>query len=125
LPGGDLLIKVGPRVYGSEFGSGQCGACPRTELRILRLGADAKAQEMLHLGGIVDNGSGASQDFSLSRDWSLVVQYDEGAMDDQGKSAPWSANTWCRGEAAYAQCNHEDDVQPPNPPVLKELRTAD
>jgi hypothetical protein len=125
LPGGDLLIKVGPRVYDSEFGSGQCGACPRTELRILRLGADAKAQEMLHLGGIVDNGSGASQDFSLSRDWSLIVQYDEGAMDDQGKSAPWSATTWCRGEAAYAQCNHEDDVQPPNPPVLKELRTAD
>jgi hypothetical protein len=125
LAGGDLLIKVGPRVYGSEFGSGTCGACPRTELRILRLGADAKAQEMLHLGGIVDNGSGASQDFSLSRDWSLVVQYDQGAMDDQGKPAPWSATTWCRGEAAYAQCNHEDDVQPPNPPVLKELRTAD
>jgi hypothetical protein len=125
LPGGDLLIKVGPRVYGSEFGSGQCGACPRTELRIFRLGADMKPQEVLKLGGIVDNGSGASQDFSLSRDWSLVMQFDEDAMDDQGKPGPWSSTTWCRAELAYAQCDHRDQAAPPDPPVLKELRNAD
>jgi hypothetical protein len=125
LPGGDLLIKVGPRVYGSEFGAGQCGACPRTDLRIFRIGADLHLQEMLNLGGIVDNGSGASQDFSVSRDWSHVVQYDEGAMDDQGKPGPWSSTTWCRGESAYRQCDHQDTAEPPDPPVLKELRSAD
>jgi len=125
LPGGDLLIKVGPRVYGSEFGSGQCGACPRTELNILRVGADLKLQGMIQLGGIVDTGTGASQDFSLSRDWSLVTQYDQGAMDDQGKPGTWSATTWCRAEDAYAKCDHQDNVDPPDPPVLKELRNAD
>jgi len=125
LPGGDLLIKVGPRVYGSEFGSGQCGACPRTDLRIFRLGADRQLQPMLQLGDIVDNGSGASQDFSLSRDWSKVVEYDQAVMDGQGKSGAWSATTWCRGEVAYHQCDHQDSAEPPDPPVLKELRNAD
>lgn len=125
LPGGDLLIKVGPRVYGSEFGSGTCGACPRTELRIFRLGADLTPREMLRLGGIVDNGAEASQDFALARDWSRVIEFDEKGLDDQGNPGPWSATTWCRGEVAYGQCDHEDKVEPPNPPLLKELRNAD
>lgn len=125
LDGGDLLIKVGPRVYGSSFGSGTCGACPRTDLRIFRLGANLQLREMLSLGGIVDNGTGASQDFALSRDWSRVVQYDEGAMDDQANPGPWSSTTWCRGEIAYHECDHEDKANPPDPPVLKELRNPD
>jgi hypothetical protein len=125
LPGGDLLIKIGPRVYGSEFGSGTCGACPRTELRILRLGADLTPREMLRLGGIVDNGDGASQDFALARDWSRIVQYDEQGFDDQGNPGPWSSITWCRGEVTYGECGHQDHVEPPMPPVLKELRNAD
>jgi len=125
LPGGDLLIKVGPRVYGSEFGSGQCGACPRTELRILRLGADSKAREMLALGGIIDTGAEKSQDFTLSPDWSRVVQYDEAEMDENGNPGLWSSTTWCGGESGYAQCDHQDNVAPPDPPVLKELRNGD
>jgi len=125
LDGGDLLIKIGPRVYGSAFGSGQCGACPRTDLRIFRLGADLQLKEMLRLGDVVDNGTGASQDFSLSRDWSRVIEYDEAAMDRDGKPAPWSATTWCRGDLSYRQCDHEDKVNPPDPPVLKELRDPD
>ena len=125
LPGGDLLIKVGPRVYGSEFGSGQCGACPRTDLRIYRIGADLKPQQMLALGTVVDTGTGSSQDFSLSRDWSRIVEYDEASMDNEGKPGPWNSTTWCRGESAYRECDHQDTVQPPDPPVLKELRNAD
>jgi hypothetical protein len=125
LPGGDLLIKVGPRVYGSEFGSGTCGACPRTELRILRLGADQRPLQMLRLGGIIDNGAGASQDFALARDWSRIVQYDQPGLDDQGKPGPWSSTAWCRGESTYGQCDHQDNVEPPDPPALKELRNSD
>jgi hypothetical protein len=124
LPGGDLLIKTGPRVYGSEFGSGTCGACPRTDLRIFRLGADLKPLEMLRLGGVVDNDSGASQDFALSRDWSRVVQYDQ-QVDDQGNPGSWSSTTWCRGEIAYGRCDHEDHAEPPDPPLLKDLRNPD
>jgi len=125
MPGGDLLIKVGPRSYNSEFGSGQCGACPRTDLRIFRIGADLQIKEMLHLGGIVDNGSGASQDFSVSRDWSQVIEYDQSSMDEQGNPGPWSSTTWCRGEVAYHKCDHQEAAEPPDPPVLKELRSGD
>jgi hypothetical protein len=53
------------------------------------------------------------------------VQYDVGAMDDAGKDGPWSATTWCRGELAYHQCDHEDNVSPPDPPLLKDLRNPD
>ena len=72
LPGGDLLIKVGPRVYGSAFGSGQCGACPRTELRVFRLNTNMKIQNALELGRIVDTDE--SHDFTVSPDWSQVVR---------------------------------------------------
>jgi hypothetical protein len=124
LPGGDLLIKVGPRSYG-EDSSGQCGACPRTELRILRLSADMKIREVLELGGVVDTGMEASQDFTISPDWSQVVEYDRAASDEPGKPRPWSSTTWCLGESEYEECGHEDNVQPPDPPVLKELRIND
>ena len=125
LPGGDLLIKVGPLVYGSTFGSGQCGACPRTQLSILRLGSDMKLREVLSLGGLIDNGGGASQDFTVSPDWSQVVQYDEDNMDDKGNPGPWSSTTWCLKDSGYEQCGHKDKVEPPDPPVLKELRQGD
>jgi hypothetical protein len=29
------------------------------------------------------------------------------------------------GESEYEQCGHHDNIQPPDPPVLKELRNAD
>ena len=125
LPNGDLLIKVGPRVYGSTFGSGQCGACPRTELKILRLGSDMKLQEVLALGDMIDNGGGASQDFTVSPDWSQVVQYDQDNMDDKGNPGPWHSTTWCLKDSGYEQCGHKDKVEPPDPPVLKELRQGD
>jgi hypothetical protein len=124
LPGGDLLIKVGPRVYLSES-NGQCGACPRTELRIFRLRADGKISDALRLDDIVDNGMGASQDFTVSPDWSRVVRYDRGNDDEQGKPGTWSSTTWCLGESEYNQCSHKNNVEPPDPPVLKELRNPE
>jgi len=124
LPGGDLLIKVGPRVY-SVNSSAQCGACPRTELRILRLSADMKIHEVLQLGGVIDTGTGVSQDFTVSPDWSQVVQYDQLGLTELGQPQAWSSTTWCLGESEYEECGHKDNVQPPNPPVLKEMRNAD
>jgi hypothetical protein len=125
LPGGDLLIKVGPRVYSSAFGSGQCGACPRTELRILRLSADMKIHQVLQLGGVIDSGTGVSQDFTVSPDWSQVVQYDQRGLTELGQPEAWSSKTWCLGESEYEPCGHKDSVQPPDPPVLKQLRNPD
>ncbi|HTT18502.1 MAG TPA: hypothetical protein VMG82_06135 [Candidatus Sulfotelmatobacter sp.] len=124
LPGGDLLIKVGPRTYG-ENSSGQCGACPRTELRIFRLTPNMKVHEILQLGGVVDTGVEASQDFTVSNDWSHVVEYDRPQSDEPGKPKPWSSTTWCLGESEYEECGHKDNIQPPDPPGLKELRITD
>jgi hypothetical protein len=124
LPGGDLLIKVGPRVYGVNS-SGQCGACPRTELKILQLSPDMKIHEVLQLGGVIDTGTGVSQDFTVSPDWSQVVQYDQHGLTELGQPQAWSSTTWCFGESKYEECGHKDNVTPPDPPVLKELRNAD
>jgi len=125
LPSGELLIKVGPRVYNSAFGSGTCGACPRTELRILRLGTDMKIREVLRLGSIVDDGTGAAQDFAVSPDWTQVIQYDQDGYGEQGKAGAWSSTTWCFSESEYQKCDNKRDVKPPEPPVLKELRNPD
>lgn len=122
LRSGDLLVKVGPRVYYSAFGSGACGACPRTEVRILRLRPDMRTSEALRLGVTVDTGTEAAQDFSMSPDWLQVIQYDQAPADDQGKPGAWSSTAWCRGEMEYQQCGHKDGVEPPDPPVLKDLR---
>jgi hypothetical protein len=123
LPDGDLLIKVGPRAYGVNS-SGQCGACPRTELRILRLSADMKIHEVLQLGGVIDTGTGVSQDFTVSPDWLQVAQYDQRGLTELGQPEAWSSITWCLGESGYEECGHKDSVEPPDPPVLKELRKA-
>jgi hypothetical protein len=118
-----LLIKVGPRAYGVNS-SGQCGACPRTELRILRLSADMKIHEVLQLGGIIDTGTGVSQDFTVAPDWLQVGQYDQRGLTELGQPEAWSSITWCLGEWGYEECGRKDNVEPPDPPVLKELRKA-
>ena len=122
---GDLLVKTGPRVYYSEFGTGQCGACARTELRIWEITPDMKIFEALGLGDIVDSGTGASQDFSVSPDWSQVTEYNQGNMDEEGNPASWSSTAWCLGKDGYKECGKKDNVQPPDPPVLKELRQGE
>ena len=55
----------------------------------------------------------------------LRLGRDEQGFDDQGNPGPWSSITWCRGEVTYGECGHQDHVEPPTPPVLKELRNAD
>jgi hypothetical protein len=125
MPDGMLLIKSGPRVYGSEFGSGQCGACPRVDMRIFAVDKDLRLFEALDLGGIIDNGTGQSEDFSLTDDWSKITQFEQETASDPAQSGPWSSTTWCREGAEYAKCGEKHDVQPPDPPLLKELRNPD
>lgn len=129
LPDGDLLIKTGPRVYNWES-QAQCGACPYTQLKIFDLRKDAKLFGALGLGDQIDGSSLISQDFTMSPDWSEVTQYDK-KTDQNGEPGPWSSTTYClavdtkqyqTSVHVYKPCGHKDNVQPPNPPVLKELR---
>lgn len=126
LKNGTLLIKSGPRVYYSEFGSGQCGACPRYDLEIFAIDKTLKLTEALSLGGVVQ-GDNDAVDISVSRDWSEVVEYKEQRTEstDANGSPFWSATTYCLDAVKYTKCGEKKDVHPPNPPVLKELRDSD
>lgn len=128
LPDGGLLIKTGPRVYYSEFGSGECGACPRTDVRVFAIDKDLETLEGLELGNVVGHFP-VSQDFTVSPDWSEITEYDL-----KSDETAWSSTTWCRdghsqGETLerylYKLCDEKANVKPPNPPVLKEARYGD
>jgi hypothetical protein len=130
LPDGELLIKTGPRVWYSEFGSGQCGACPRTDLRVFELGKDMKLYPILSLGDVMNSPRLLSQDFTLSTDWRQITEY-ELTGNGENLAGSWSSTAWClktdsqEGQPhshVYEKCGHKEKVQPPDPPVLKELR---
>lgn len=131
LADGTLLVKTGPRVWYSEFGSGQCGACPRTDLRIFELGAGARFYQILGLGDVVGGPPTLfSQDFTVSPDWSRITQFDLKAGED-GSPGSWSSTTFCLKLSAekdaphaytYEKCAEKENVQPPDPPILKDLR---
>lgn len=128
LPDGHLLIKTGPRVGYSEFGSGQCGACPTTDLRIFDLTTGLKLNQVLALGNTISAPALLSQDFAVSPDWSRITEYD---LKEGGS---WSSTTWCLrinsqkdnpDAYVYEKCVSKENVQPPDPPILKELRNTE
>jgi hypothetical protein len=125
LPNGDLLVKDGPSVSYSEFGSGECGGCPYTDLTIYRLASDNKFYKVLQLGEIISGrGSApADQDFTVSPDWSQITEYDYylGQDDGKGDTGSWSSTTYCLKDSHYEKCGERSAVVPPNPRTLKEL----
>ncbi len=125
LPNGDLLVKDGPSVSYSEFGSGECGGCPYTDLTMYRLTPDNKIYEVLKLGDLIaGRGSApADQDFSISADWSQITEYDYYLEQDDGKedTGSWSSTTYCLKDSRYEKCGEKSDVVPPNPRTLKDL----
>ena len=117
---GTLLIKSGPRSYGVNS-MGQCGACPRVDMRIFAMDKDLKLSKALDLSGIIET-NGQSEDFALSDDWSKVTQFEEAPENDNGESGAWSSTTWCLGGKKYEKCEQRQNVEPPDPPLLKDLR---
>jgi hypothetical protein len=76
------------------------------------------------LSGIVET-EGQSEDFALSDDWSKVTQFEEGPANDKDEAGPWSSTTWCLEDKTYEKCGQKQTVQPPDPPLLKELRNPE
>lgn len=121
---GIILIKSGPAIYYSEFGSGECGACPRYGLQILALDPSLNLKQALALGGVV-RGENDAVDFSLSADWSQVVQYQEAPSDHDNPDASgtWTATSYCLKGLEYVECGVKKNVQPPHSPLLKQLES--
>jgi hypothetical protein len=111
---GKVLIKEGPEVWWSEFGSGQCGACPRMQLKILALDSNLNLITLLDLGETIGGGLlPSSGDITVSPDWSQVVKY------EQNENQAWSSVTYCLKSGLYTQCDRKGDVKPPEPPVIR------
>jgi hypothetical protein len=110
-PDGALLVKSGPRVYYSEFGSGMCGACARVELTIVRIDPlRMSATRAFWLYDIPEQSG--DRDIHLSSDWSQVQVYQQALTDDPGKR-PWTLTTHCLRGAKYEVCGKRWDVRPP------------
>jgi hypothetical protein len=122
LANGDLLVKTGPSVSYSEFGSGRCGGCPSTDLTIYRLTPDDKIFAALKLGNVISDQGPQAQDFTVSPDWSEITEYDQEQDDENGNPGSWSSTTYGLKGSQYEPCSKKSDVVPPNPPILKELR---
>jgi hypothetical protein len=103
---------------------GQCGACPRVDVRIFAVDKNLKVSQALDLSGIIDT-NGQSEDFALSDDWTKVIQFEEAPENDKGEAGAWSSITWCLNGKEYEKCEEKQNVQPPDPPLLKELRLGD
>lgn len=118
-PDGNVLIRQGPEVWWSEFGSGQCGACPRMQLKILALDSNLNLITLLDLGVTIGGGEVMpwSGDITVSPDWSQVTEYLKAGPDDAHLT--WSSVTYCLESKSYRQCGRKVDVKPPEPPVIR------
>ena len=114
-PEGKLLIKSGPQAWWSEFGSGQCGACPHMRLQILELDANLNLIVLLNLDDTVGGLSpfASSGDVTITPDWSRVVEY---GLDENDV---WTSVEHCYTGATYQECGRKTDVKPPSPPVIR------
>jgi hypothetical protein len=119
LPDGDLLLKEGPRIWYSPFGSGQCGACPRVSLELYRIDRESVSVHPMFAYYGVDQWSGdpeAGIEIEVSDDWQTVTVY-QGTFDydtDPGV-ARWTAAIHCvpEGSDRYEVCEERDPVPPP------------
>ncbi|MGH9572943.1 MAG: hypothetical protein ACRD40_05355 [Candidatus Acidiferrales bacterium] len=114
---GTALVKTGPRVWNAASMS-QCGACDRVDFTIYAIDKNLNLIRILGVDDVIDAPGLASQDFSLSPDWSNVVEYDQ-KSDAEGK---WSSKTYCRSGMAYSVCGSQDeDVKPPEPSLIRQF----
>lgn len=118
-PDGRILIKEGPWVWHSEFGSGQCGACPRMKLKVMTLDSNLNLITLLDLedriGGPPEPSSG---DITVSPDWSQVEKFEQTGPDKEHLT--WSSVMFCLKSGRYTECGRKVGVKPPDPPVIRQ-----
>lgn len=118
LSTGDVLIKEGPRVWWSYYGSGQCGACPRVSLNIFYLNRTGNllSQAFDYLG-IADPGS-SDIDIALSPDWNTINIFESKTeYTEDSEKTTWGQTTFCfkSEKQKYEKCGKKSQVQEPSP----------
>jgi hypothetical protein len=125
LADGDWLVKEGPRVWWSYYGSGQCGACPRVGVRVHHVDTETGAvTETLAFTQLA--GSGVSDvEIEVSEDWLDVIAYELVAdWEEDPPERHWKATRYCFRDAAEGQRPRYDvcGVEEPVPEPPKQLR---
>lgn len=111
-PDNSLLLREGPRVTGSKFGAGECGACPVTELKIFSVDQHMKAAPALDIHVLIGR-EFDDADIQISKDWNRVEVYRHAEEADA-----WKDEFYCRENNTYNQCR-TGDKEPPKPRTLK------
>jgi hypothetical protein len=124
FPNGSILVKEGPRVFYSYYGSGQCGACPRALLNMYSINTESgDISQLFHYEGVTQSESN-DIDIHLSEDWNTVTVFDERSSYDMEKKTEnnrWVTTEYCfnKVERSYKQCGKKDPSPPPPYRVLK------
>jgi hypothetical protein len=111
LPDGSLLVKEGPVVSHSEFGSGACGACPHAVLDMHRITPDGKYELAFELNETVDGGTISDAEVEVSADWNRITVYRE--TQPEGKAARWSSETFCMAGTQFKPCGSKKNAPAP------------
>jgi hypothetical protein len=118
LANGDVLVKFGPRVFNSYFGSGQCGGCPRVALSWYYLDRTAgTVTEAFAYSGIAEFES-SDVDIAIAPDWSELTVF-EGRADPSTPDLlmKWTSVTSCFRAAShkFEECRRDARAVPPSP----------
>lgn len=122
LDDGAFLVKSGPRVRWSFYGSGQCGACPRVGVEMFHVSPDdGVVRKLLDILEIAEPGT-RDIELEVADDWATVTLYrSETNWDASPPDVRWDAIRYCRtapppggGPGGFDPCGQEIDV--PEPP---------
>lgn len=114
LPDGNLLVKEGPWIWMSYYGSGQCGGCPRVSVGVHHLDtATGELTAALSLSVVAEY---FDTEISVSADWTEVTAYESQRDYEQDvETVTWTATTHCYqpGDRRYDVCTVESSAGEP------------
>jgi hypothetical protein len=121
LANGDLLVKAGPRVFYSYYGSGQCGACPRVSLDVHHLDQASGAITPAFSHFDVAEPDFRDVDIAVTPDWREITIFESSTTFDATPVTTWRSTTHCyrAPRHVYEECGHRDL---PGPPPRRHLR---
>jgi hypothetical protein len=114
LPDGNLLVKEGPWIWMSYYGSGQCGGCPRVSVGIHHV--DTATGELTAALSHSVVAEYFDTEISVSADWTEVTAYESQRDYEQDvETVTWTATTYCYQpeERRFEVCGVESPVPAP------------